>query len=298
MSSVNPPYQLNSNTQTTPSIVVVSELYRVAELSNRSKPASPLSLRWTYVAGFRMNQPPLITSERLLAISTEREIVATPKLMNQELMSFRTDSPISATASKLGDVAYLPTSDASLYALHAISGRILWRFGADGSLTQKPAVTFNDVFVVSTLGNLYRVDRDQGLSVWRDGLGRDLPIQGISSFVSTNDRFVYAMDKRENLIVADRDRGQILGQIDLSGFTVAMRNDQTDRIYLASQDGKIICMHDLALSAPIPLKKKDIESEPAPAVVPAKPKPMPKFPEGQPVEPKKKDDKKNEKKDE
>ena len=65
---------------------------------------------------------------------------------------------------------------------------------------------------------------------------------------------------------------------------VPISNDLTDRVYLAANDGSLICLHDRDYAKPVPSKH---DEEPAPAkakkgdktkaMVQDKPKPKPKF---------------------
>jgi len=97
---------------------------------------------------------------------------------------------------------------------------------------------------------MYRVNRDDGDVAWRDARGGERFVRGTKSFVAANDRYVYTIDAAGQLVVIDRARGTALQALDTRDYTYAMANDQTDRLYLASNSGSLICLHDRAISAP------------------------------------------------
>src|SRR5262249_58946578 len=56
--------------------------------------------------------------------------------------------------------------------------------------------------------------------------------------------YIYALDRQGKLLVIDADRGTTLSSFDVSAFTLPVTNYKTDRLYLASNSGLLICLHD------------------------------------------------------
>jgi hypothetical protein len=114
---------------------------------------------------------------------------------------------------------------------------------------RQPAVTDRDVFFSATRAGLYRLQRESGRELWRN---RD-----VSRFLAVNYRepteeekkaprdtirFVYAMGRAGQFHVLDGLRGTSLAEYDLRDWTLPVLNEWTDRVYLASNDGQIICL--------------------------------------------------------
>ena len=135
---------------------------------------------------------------------------------------------------------------------------------------------------VGLVGQLYRLGREDGESPWKDAIGRDRFVTEFTRFVAANDRFIYGIDKAGQLVVVSRDRGNRLHTLDTSTYTHTLANDQTDRVYLASNSGSLICLHDRAY--PTPLRVKTTEEQPA---KPANGKPETAPAEQQPEKPEK-----------
>ena len=94
---------------------------------------------------------------------------------------------------------------------------------------------------------------------------------------------VYALDRIGKFYVIDGRRGTTLATHDLSDWAISIANEWTDRIYLAANDGQILCLRHRDLIKPLVMKTAEslkVKEEKKPA-----------------IEPKKDDDKKDDKKD-
>jgi hypothetical protein len=80
---------------------------------------------------------------------------------------------------------------------------------------------------------------------------------------------VYAADARGQLLILDAAKGTRLATLPLAESTVPLVNQQTDRIYLASESGLIQCLHEIALTEPLryvePEKPASDERKPTPS---------------------------------
>lgn len=94
--------------------------------------------------------------------------------------------------------------------------------------------------------------------------------------LAVNPKFVYVTDFGGRLLVLERDRGLKLSRYDFSDFVVPVKNEITDRIYLAAHSGLIVCLHDRDYAAPQIMKQMPPptpEDAEARAVAPAEPMP-------------------------
>ena len=136
----------------------------------------------------------------------------------------------------------------TVYALDIIAGRTLWRFAGGGPIVAKPAVNDENIYVTPEGVGLYKVGREYGDSIWRN--------LRAERFVSANKRFVYALDRQGQLLVLDKETGIELGT--WSGareFVFPIANEYTDRLYLSSNDGLVVSLHDRHNIKPLVMKK-------------------------------------------
>jgi hypothetical protein len=98
-------------------------------------------------------------------------------------------------------------------------------------------------------------------------------------FVAVNDEHAYVRDRRGFLLVYDKrkadpitKRAEPLTKLDVANFTVPVSNDQTDRVFLASDNGLVICLRDAAAKYAKPLAVAPLSRQkPVAPVVPAVP---------------------------
>jgi outer membrane protein assembly factor BamB len=203
---------------------------------------------WTHVSEARMEGTPLLTQESVLLADTAGTIVCMSKENSELRYRFPTDAPVSAPLAQHGEYAYLPSQDYNLYALDISAGVLQWRFAAGGPILRAPKVTDDSIYLGIANAGLYRVDRTSGKQVWRN--------PQVERFVASNKKYVYGMDSRDRLVLVDQNRGRSVALLDTSDFNVPVANEWTDRVYLASNDGLIVCLHDRDYRTP--LRRKNV----------------------------------------
>jgi outer membrane protein assembly factor BamB len=241
----------------------------VRDASTEEEPKGPHPVRvWSDVTSLRLELPVLYTSEHLLLPTPNGIVLAVSKLPTAngqaaELYRFRTDSPIRVPAGYFEEVAYVAAEDANLYALQVSGGQILWRHTTGTALNRKPAVTDQDIYIVAARNGMSRLDRATGQPMWR------IPVRGglaennaaADRFLAVNPKYVYATDTSGRLLVLDRRRGVTLSGFDTKDFVYPISNETTDRLYLAANNGLIVCLHDREYQKPIRYRKKEEEAQ-------------------------------------
>lgn len=240
----------------------------VRDASTEEEPKGPRPVRvWSDVTSLRLELPVLYTFEHLLLPTPNGIVLAVSKLPTAngqaaELYRFRTDSPIRVPAGYFDEAAYVATEDANLYALQVSGGRILWRHTAGTAISRKPAVTDRDIYIVSGTKGMTRLDRVTGQPMWRIPVRGELAESNAAAdrFLAVNPKYVYATDTSGRLLVLDRRRGVTLSGFDTKDFVYPISNEVSDRLYLAANNGLIVCLHDREYPQPIRHRKKEEEA--------------------------------------
>lgn len=236
---------------------------------------------WSYSVGDDViQQPPILGGNQVGAVTVGGEIISLNRFAGKQRQDFRIAAHVSRPAGHHGPVAYIGGDDTYVYAINLENGSLLWRDLAGAIPAHRPVVTDRDVFIAPAREGMIRLDRATGRELWRN--------RQAERFLSVNQRFVYAADTRGHLHVLDGLRGTTLARHDLQDWTIAVPNEVSDRIYLASREGQILCLRHRDQLAPLAMKKPEVRKKPA-AKEPA---------EDKAAEEKKADDKKEEKKDE
>jgi outer membrane protein assembly factor BamB len=252
---------------------------------------------WEYKTSARLEQAPILTDELLVLASNDGSFFVTSKHYRHVPYEFKTNKGLAAPLGhyalknddgQIEDFVYVAAQDNNLYSVDVNRGQLVWRFTGAAPIRQQPAVTDEDVYMVAENSGLYRIKRVTGQLVWRNTKA--------DRFLSINKKFVYATDRSGRLLVLDRERGVERGSYDTSGFKVPVLNERTDRIFLANDNGLLICLYDR--DYPTPLVTKTIPERKAPEKPAAEEKPVEKKPaEKKEGDGEKKGDKKEDKKD-
>jgi outer membrane protein assembly factor BamB len=207
---------------------------------------------WVERTDLRLEFRPLQTPEVIFFFSPSGSAIAFEKFPREvkggttELYRFSTDKKVRQTPGQYDDTAFIGSEDAHLYAIDLNHGKLRWRFTAGSPVSHRPASTEQDVFVTSEREGLARLDRKTGDAPWRIPRGRAFLDANPDAdlFLAANDRFVYATDGSRRLLVLDRKRGVTLSRLDTRAFAFPVVNEVTDRVYLAANNGLIVCLRD------------------------------------------------------
>jgi outer membrane protein assembly factor BamB len=217
---------------------------------------------WDYDLESRLEQPPLIADDLLLLAATNGTFFGNSKQTRSIKYTFKAVNGLAAPMAQYGSVAYVASQDFAVDAVDIVTGTILWTFAADRAIHRKPVATDEDLYITPEGAGLFRVDRENGTERWRNA-------QAVR-FLAQNKWFVYALDDFGRMVILDRNRGSRLSGLDVSDFVVPIVNDRTDRIYLAANDGLVVCLHDRRFAKPFRVTTVE-QKKPAAAPAGAKP---------------------------
>ena len=210
---------------------------------------------WDYQTNERIDNRPILSKESVFLTLPGGGYMALPKTSNTaegnaELYTYAGDSRFSAPPGSSDDTAYLPTEDAHVYAVGVDSGKVRWRY-ISGRAVVRPPVAVDvsdggpaekDLYVTADHKGLARLNRDTGEPLWNIHMQDYSP--EADRLLAVNPKFVYAADRVGRLLVLDRKNGAPLSRFDVHEFVFPVVNADTDRIYLAANDGMIVCLHD------------------------------------------------------
>lgn len=237
---------------------------------------------WEYVTETRpetrLEQASIITDQFVFQAGQNGLFFGLSKIEPRIFYRIQADAPVSAPLGQWGETAYVASEDFRLYAMDIVTGQILWRFVSGGPIVQKPRLTDEHIFVQAEGAGMYCLQRTgerAGDPIWHNPQAR--------RFLAVNKKFVYARDSEGRLLVLDRGRGTTLAALDATrDFVVPMSNETTDRIYLASNDGLLVSLHDRDYPKPlivkhVPVKEagnlQDVKPTPGKSKRPAKKSP-------------------------
>jgi outer membrane protein assembly factor BamB len=229
------------------------------ESFNSFVPGLDPRLLWTYVSESHLEGTPLLTAESVMVTDTAGTTFVLARENHAVRARFPAEAPVSAPLGQYDETAYIASQDANLYAYDMGSLTLSWRFTAGAPIVRKPEVNDDDLYVGIDRVGLSRLERGTGREVWRN--------HDAARFLAANKKFVYAATLDGRLLILDRARGRQLGTYDAREFVVPVSNEWTDRLFLASHDGLLVCLHDRDRDYRTPMRMKKAQQ-----ITPAAPK--------------------------
>jgi outer membrane protein assembly factor BamB len=254
--SLRQPYHLRNdaqqNLQRTPSISTIppSVASALALTDLRPKGVEP-TLRWELGLNTRVQFPVLITPLRVWAVTDTRLVMALSKVDRTVELTAVLQNEIAAAPGQAGTIGYVPLTDGNMVAADLSAGNrssgvnVLWRVNVGGIMNHPPVVTKDAVFASGDNSGVTRVDRASGDVIWRTDTTADL-------LLAVNEEFAYIRDRQGRLWVYDVRRATDpagrrtvpLSGYDFAAFNVPVVNTMSDRLFLAADNGLLVCLRD------------------------------------------------------
>lgn len=217
----------------------IRELYLERKLPEWSYAA----LVWRYQAAKEVTSPPITTGLTVNFASRDGSLYAVTANQRKLSYQFETDAPIVAPMARVGDTQFLASEDSNFYAINATNGKVLWEFVTGLPIRKTPYAIGNSLFIAPDRGGLFCLEVSNGAQRWWH--------PRLTDFVSATSTTVYARDWDGNLAIVDLKDGHLVGRIPASAYQRHIGNDRTDRIYLATDSGRILALRQIGHDIPV-----------------------------------------------
>ena len=198
---------------------------------------SHLARQWRYKAPLRIVSPPILSGTTIV-FASERGIVYGLSALNKNFkFQFETDATIHTALGSSREFILVVDDDSRMYCLNKETGRTRWTFASGAPIQRQPRVVGQQVFVAPQREGLISLTLVSGRMLWTQP-------QAIE-FIAASETRVYASDISGNLLIMERENGEIIGQIPLRKFNVRIPNERTDRIFMADDSGLVIGIQEV-----------------------------------------------------
>lgn len=251
------PYHLRDETQRdiqrTPSLSTIPPSVAAAlALSDLRPRGVQPKLRWEYGLTSRTLHHLTLTPYRLWAETDDRAVLVLSKVNKTVEIYERLSDRVAAAPAQAGTVGYFPLADGGLMAIEMTRGsaaglHVLWRTNVGGMGNRTPVVTDKALFTAGDHSGVVRVDRELGDVIWRSD-------KMVDRVAAVNHEFAYLRDRQGRLLVYDVNRATDpvlrksapLAGIAVPAFNIPVTNTFTDRVFLAADNGLLVCLRDAA----------------------------------------------------
>jgi outer membrane protein assembly factor BamB len=208
---------------------------------------------WFYQSFGHGKVPPLTTEESLVwaTDSGHLYIGGADKLGVRSRLE--TGCDIVAPPAYRKPYVFVAATSGEVFAIDEQTGRKRWKYATGYPVTRAPAVVGERVFVTSQQPALHCIDSTSGLSKWE--------APKITQFAAASRNRVYGVGELGALVVLDAATGALTARMPTDGTIKALVNDQTDRLYLVSDDGAVQCLREIGAKEPLYHRPPADESE-------------------------------------
>ena len=216
----------------------------------------------------------------LYSWQTEKAITSKP-LMNEKLMAFAsqdgkvymaslkdrkiihrvmTKGPIRGNMGLYGVQQLLVGSDDhKIYSIDLFEPEneaTNWVFPTSAPLDHAVVVAGDDAYTVTKDGILYAINAKQGTEKWQLQIGKAklLAITPTKIYGVTVDGAMAVVNRADGTVAVTPEQSYHSFGVDLKNYSARLANDRNDRIYLASDDGLLLCLRELGQVNPTPLR--------------------------------------------
>ena len=138
---------------------------------------------------------------------------------------------------------FVASEDFTFCAVDPIKRTYKWEFTSGLPIRKGPVAIDNDLYVLPDRGGMYCLDPNSGARRWWK--------PELNNFVAVTGGSVAASDADGNLTMVSRSSGETIGSIPLRRFTVRTGNDRTDRIFVATESGLVMCLRQIGHPYPV-----------------------------------------------
>ncbi len=142
-----------------------------------------------------------------------------------------------------GSTIYVPTHAGFVFALNTRQETLQWRYTAADPIHEPVVATNDSVFVVHLLGTCRCLNRLTGQLRWST--------TGIKKILAVSSQRIYALAHDGKVSVLDRQTGARVGTLPWYPGDLLLTNLYTDRIYVGTQDGSLVCVRELQQKEPL-----------------------------------------------
>ena len=130
------------------------------------------------------------------------------------------------------------------------NGRMQWTFPLGQRVSEPITVIGQDVYIVGDQGELLGLGLKSGLPLQTVD-EQHFALTDVKVLVSVTQKAVYVIDSAARLVTANRKTGKVIAKEQFPDLTVPIRNSVTDRLYLSSTSGRVVCMKESGIDFPI-----------------------------------------------
>lgn len=210
----------------------IRDLYEEQKLPEWSN----IAQAWRYRTGAELTSPPISTGRNVIFAGLDGSVYSISQGDGSLTFQFETNGPIRTPIGRDKDSLFIASDDVRFFSINIDNGRLRWTFVPGLPIRKQPRIVGDSVYVAPERGGLYSLSTETGLINWHQ-------IRA-TSFLTATDDHIYATDDLGHLLILSPVDGAIVSTLPMRCASLAVGNDRTDRIYLASSSGVVVALKE------------------------------------------------------
>jgi outer membrane protein assembly factor BamB len=213
-------------------------------------PAVAKPFLWQFISNEICSHAPVINEDSVVFTTLSNNLHSVDlrgRSLYQVTMREPATAPMTAVSDELTDSVIVATGDNRLRSVVTTKPLVDWMFPLGRTIREQPVVIGDQVFAVTDGGGLMCISRSSGrpmIAELEDGSTREWFTSGIVKVVTVTQDKVYGVDVSDRLVVIKRTTGEVIARTSVQQFRHRHPNHLTDRVYLVSSSGQIMCLRE------------------------------------------------------
>jgi outer membrane protein assembly factor BamB len=218
--------------------VYAYDLKKIEELHNDSllPQWTNLALLWRYKAADEITTQPISNELTLNFASRDNSLYALNASDRKLQWQFETDQPVSAPLGHSPGFVYLASEDFNVFCIKQDTGSVRWQFVAGLPIRREVRIIDNNCYVFPHLGGVFCISKISGERRWKKPYMED--------FIGATKNLVFLTDNLGQVAILASQDGAPIGSLPLKDFPIRYGNELTDRLYMATKSGLIVCLRE------------------------------------------------------
>ena len=218
--------------------VYAYDLKKIEELHNDNllPQWTNIALLWRYKAADEITTQPISNDLTLNFASRDNSLYSLTAADRKLQWQFETDQAVSAPLGYSPGFIYLASEDFNVFCIKQDTGSVRWQFVAGLPIRKEVRVIGNNCYVFPHRGGVYCISKISGERRWKKPYMED--------FVGATKNLVFMTDNLGQVSIFASSDGAPIGALQLKDFSIRYGNELTDRLYMATATGLIVCIRE------------------------------------------------------
>ncbi len=199
---------------------------------------SHLAQIWRYQTPSEIVSPPISTSRSVCFASSSGSFYSVATKEQRLIFQFETDAKIMTPLGRNENSILLASEDSRMFCLNQDNGQYRWAFTSAHPIRQQPRFFGNRIYVTPETVGTFALNAETGSQVWAQ------PQDQARKVLMVGQSRLYCFSDQKEIVILESADGSVVGKIPNRQFVASPTNDRTDRLFLVTTQGVIVCVKE------------------------------------------------------